>query len=78
VQSWGQIAQMKLGSVGCRNLESTLINEEQELAIAALDQRAMSTLEYGNKVTAIWADAVAKRKALREQDSYSFIAELGE
>jgi hypothetical protein len=73
-----RIAGAKAGSVERRNLESTLINQEQELAIAALDQRAMSTLEYETKVTAIRTDAVAKRKALSEQDTQNVIAELGE
>jgi hypothetical protein len=73
-----RIAGAKAGSVERRNLEATLINQEQELAIAALDKRAMSTLEYETKVTAIRADAVAKRKALSEQDTQNVIAELGE
>jgi hypothetical protein len=77
-QNRARIAGAKAGSVERRNLESTLINQEQELAIAALDQRAMSTLEYETKVTAIRADAVAKRKALSEQDTQNVIAELGE
>ncbi|MGI4822670.1 MAG: hypothetical protein ACRYFV_15785 [Janthinobacterium lividum] len=77
-QNRGRIAAAKAGSVERRNLESTLINQEQELAIASLDLRAMSTLEYDTKVTAIRADAVAKRKALSEQDTQNVIAELGE
>jgi hypothetical protein len=76
-QNRARIAAAKAGSVERRNLELTLINQEQELAIAALDQRAMSTLEYETKATAIRADAVAKRKALSEQDTQNVIAELG-
>jgi hypothetical protein len=72
-----QIAAAKEGSVQRRDLELVNIKLEQEVAIAGLDQRAMSTLEYETRVTAIRADAVAKRKALSEQDNQNVIAELG-
>jgi hypothetical protein len=72
-----QIAAAKEGSVQRRELELANINLEQEAAIAALDRRAMSDLEYETRVTAIRADAVAKRKALSEQDTQNVIAELG-
>ena len=52
-----------------RDPEMVNIKLEQEVAIAALDQRAMNTLDYETKVTVIRADAVAKRKALSEQDT---------
>ena len=71
-----QLAQMVTGTVARRDLELKLIDQEQELAIAGLDQRAMSNLEYETKVTAIRADAVAKRKALSEQDTQNVISEL--
>jgi hypothetical protein len=73
-----QLAQAKVGSVARRDLELTLIDQEQELAIAGLDRRAMSNLEYETRITAIRADAVAKRKALSDQDTQNVIAELGE
>jgi hypothetical protein len=73
-----QLAQMSENSVARRELELRLINQEQELAIAGLDQRSMSTLDYETKVTAIRADAVAKRRALSEQDTQNVIAGLNE
>jgi hypothetical protein len=72
-----QIAAAKEGSVQRRELELANINLEQEAAIAALDRRGMSDLEYETKVTVIRADAVAKRKTLSEQDTQNVIAELG-
>lgn len=64
-----QIAAAKEGSVRRQNLEPVNIKLEQEVAIAALDRRAMFDLEYETRITAVRADAVAKRKALSEQDT---------
>ncbi|MDJ0367385.1 hypothetical protein QMK33_19730 [Hymenobacter sp. H14-R3] len=71
-----QLAQAKVGTLERRNLELTLIDQEQELAIAGLDRRAMSNLEYETRITAIRADAIGKRKALSEQDTQNVITEL--
>jgi len=73
-----QLALTKAGTVERRNLEIKLIDQEQELAIAGLDKRAMSTLAYETQVTGIRADAVAKRRALNEQDTQNVVAELSE
>jgi hypothetical protein len=72
-----QIAAAKEGSVQRRELELANIQLEQEAAIAGLDKRAMSDFEYETRITAIRADAVAKRRALSEQDTQQVIAELG-
>jgi hypothetical protein len=73
-----QLALTKAGTVERRNLELQLINQEQELAIAGLDKRAMSDLAYETQVTAIRASAVAKRRALSEQETQNVVAELNE
>lgn len=72
----GQIAAAKEGSVQRRELELLNIDLEQEVAIAALDKRAMSDREYETRVTAIRADAISKRKALSEQDTQNVVTEL--
>jgi hypothetical protein len=77
-QNRAELAQAKAGTVARRELELTLINQEQELAIAALDKRAMTNLEYETRLTAIRADAVAKRRALSQQDTQDVVNELGQ
>jgi hypothetical protein len=71
-----ELALAKEGSVTRHDLELKAIELEQELAIASLDRRAMSNLEYETKVTAIRRAGVEQRRALSERDTQAVLSEL--
>lgn len=75
-QTKGQVAQTVEGNNARYDATRTLINQEEQLALAGLDKRKLSELDYQTQVTAITADAVAKRKALDQSLTDKVISDL--
>ena len=71
-----QLSVAKVGTTQRRDLELQAIGLEQELAIASLDKRLLTNLDYETKVSAIRRDAIEKRRALNEQDTQLVLNEL--